>query len=215
LSPRSASVAREQLDDGALVAQAQRGDDLAQQALIQRYRRLALARCRGYYLPGGDTDDIVQEALIGLYKAVRDYRSDRQTSFRGFAEVCITRQILTAVKAAGRRKHQPLNHYVSISRPRVEDPLGRELERLLGDRRVDDPAERVVADGDALAAGHRLFSVLSGFEVDVLRLFVAGQSYQEIGALLGRQVKSIDNALQRIKRKLVTSDVAANELALP
>ncbi len=198
MSPRSAIVALESLQDDALVARAQEGDDLAQQALIQRYRRLACARGRGYYLPGGDADDIVQEALIGLYKAVRDYRSDRQASFRGFAEVCITRQIMTAVKTAGRRKHQPLNHYVSISGP----PEEGSLERMLDDHHAADPADHVVADGDAAAVGRRVASVLSGFEVDVLRLFVAGQSYQEIGTLLGRQVKSVDNALQRIKRKV-------------
>ena len=202
MSPRTAIVALENLHDDALVARAQQGDDLAQQALIQRYRRLACARGRGYFLPGGDADDIVQEALIGLYKAVRDYRSDRQASFRGFAEVCITRQIMTAVKTAGRRKHQPLNHYVSISRPPEEGSVEGVLERMLDHHHAADPADRVVADGEAAAVGRRLASVLSGFEVDVLRLFVAGQSYQEIGNLLGRQVKSVDNALQRIKRKL-------------
>lgn len=201
MSPRSAIAALESLHDDALVAKAQDGDDLAQQALVQRYRRLACARGRGYYLPGGDADDIVQEALIGLYKAVRDYRSDREASFRGFAEVCITRQIMTAVKTAGRRKHQPLNHYVSISRPR-EGSVEGDLERILDDHHAADPADHVVADREAAAVGQRVASVLSGFEVDVLRLFVAGQSYQEIGALLGHQVKSVDNALQRIKRKL-------------
>ncbi len=202
MSPRSAIAALESLHDEPLVAKAQEGDDLAQQALIQRYRRLACARGRGYYLPGGDADDVVQEALIGLYKAVRDYRSDRQTSFRGFAEVCITRQIMTAVKTAGRRKHQPLNSYVSIFRPREEGVLESDLERVLDDPGAVDPADHVVADRDAAAVGQRVGSVLSGFEAEVLRLFVAGQSYQEIGSLLNRQVKSVDNALQRIKRKL-------------
>ena len=214
MSPRSGVVDLESLHDDALVARAQAGDDLAQQALIQRYRRFASARSRGYYLPGGDADDIVQEALIGLYKAVRDFRSDRQTSFRGFAEVCITRQVLTAVKTAGRRKHQPLNHYVSISRPRGEGAGECELERILDDHHAQDPAECVVADGDAAAVDQQVASVLSGFEVDVLRLFVAGESYQEIGALLGRQVKSVDNALQRIKRKLSDRAPGAARLAL-
>jgi RNA polymerase sporulation-specific sigma factor len=199
----------ESLQDDALVAMAQQGDDLAQQALIQRYHRLACARGRRYYLPGGDADDVVQEALIGLYKAVRDYRSDRQASFRGFAEVCITRQIMTAVKTAGRRKHQPLNSYVSIFRPREEGSLEVDLEHVLDDHHAVDPADHVVADTDAAAVRQRVASVLSGFEVDVLRLFVAGQSYQEIGAVLGRQVKSVDNALQRIKRKLSEHGVDA------
>jgi RNA polymerase sporulation-specific sigma factor len=215
LSPRSGVVALESLHDDALVTRAQEGDDLAQQALIQRYRRLASSRTRGYYLPGGDADDIVQEALIGLYKAVRDYRSDRQASFRGFAEICITRQVLTAVKTAGRRKHQPLNHYVSISLPRDEDPDECDLERVLvAHQVVGDPADHVVADGDAADVDQRVASVLSGFEVDVLKLFVAGESYQEIGALLGRQVKSVDNALQRIKRKLAERAPRGARLAL-
>lgn len=214
MSPRSGVVDLESLHDDALVARAQAGDDLAQQALIQRYRRFASTRSRGYYLPGGDTDDIVQEALIGLYKAVRDYRGDRQASFRGFAEVCITRQVLTAVKTAGRRKHEPLNHYVSISRPRGEETNESELERILDDHHAQDPAECVVADRDAAAVDQRVASVLSGFEVDVLRLFVAGESYQEIGALLGRQVKSVDNALQRIKRKLSDRVRSGARLAL-
>jgi len=188
---------------------AQQGDDLAQQALIRRYHRLACARGRRYYLPGGDADDVAQEALIGLYKAVRDYRSDRQASFRGFAEVCITRQIMTAVKTAGRRKHQPLNSYVSIFRPREEWSLEADLELVLDDHHAVDPADHVVADTDAAAVRQRVASVLSGFEVEVLRLFVAGQSYQEIGAALGRQAKSVDNALQRIKRKLSETGVDA------
>lgn len=214
MSSRSGVVELENLHDEALVARAQAGDDLAQQALIQRYRRFASTRTRGYYLPGGDGDDIVQEALIGLYKAVRDYRSDRQASFRGFAEVCITRQIHTAIKTAGRRKHEPLNHYVSISRSRGEEANDVELERILDDHHALDPAESVVADGDAATVDQGMASVLSGFEVDVLRLFVAGESYQEIGALLGRQVKSVDNALQRIKRKLSDRAPSAARLAL-
>ena len=214
MSPRSGVVELEGLHDDGLVARAQAGDDLAQQALIQRYRRFASTRSRGYYLPGGDADDMVQEALIGLYKAVRDYRSDRQASFRGFAEVCITRQIQSAVKTAGRRKHEPLNHYVSISRSRGEEANECELERMLDDHHAQDPAESVVADGDAAAVDQGMASVLSGFEVDVLRLFVAGESYQEIGALLGRQVKSVDNALQRIKRKLSDGAPSVARLAL-
>lgn len=193
---------------------AQQGDDLAQQALIERYRRFASWRSRGYYLPGGDDDDIVQEALIGLYKAVRDYRSDQRTSFRSFAQVCITRQIQTAVKTAGRRKHEPLNYYVSISRSGDAEHFDHELERILDDHHVLDPAERVVAHGDSVAVEQRMASVLSGFEVEVLRLFAAGESYQEIGKLLGRQAKSVDNALQRIKRKLSDRAPSASNLAL-
>ncbi len=200
MSPRSGNAALDHLDDDALAVRAQQGNDLAQQALIQRYRRFASSRGRGYYIPGGDVDDIVQEALIGLYKAVRDYQPDRQASFRAFAELCITRQIRSAVKAARRYKHQPLNHYVSISSPRREESTEPVAERLVDDRA--DPAEDVIAVASARAVEATVASVLSGFEIDVLRLFVTGQTYEEIGARLGRRVKSIDNALQRIKRKL-------------
>ncbi|MDQ3306058.1 MAG: sigma-70 family RNA polymerase sigma factor [Actinomycetota bacterium] len=203
MSPRSGTAALDHLDDDALAIRAQQGDDLAQQALIQRYRRFASYHGRGYYLPGGDADDIVQEALIGLYKAIRDYRPHHRTSFQVFAELCITRQIHTAVKAARRFKHQPLNQYVSISRPRPEGSYEPVADRLIDNHA--DPADDVVAVASAQAVDATMATMLSGFEIDVLRLFVSGQSYEEIGTLLGRQVKSIDNALQRIKRKLSRS----------
>ena len=199
---RSATVELDHLTDDDLAARAQEGSDPAQQALIQRYRRFASAKGRGYYIAGGDADDIAQEALIGLYKAVRDYRSDRQASFRVFAELCITRQIMTAIKTARRRKHQPLNQYVSISPARGEEPPESFAEHLLRDHRTADPADDVVADDRAQAVERAMEAMLSGFEVDVLRLFLEGQTYQEIGAVLGRHPKSVDNALQRIKRKL-------------
>jgi len=152
---------------------------------------------------GADFDDIEQEGMIGLYKAVRDFRDDRQASFRAFAELCITRQIITAIKTATRQKHQPLNQYVSISGVRgTDDPGERTVERLLDDHNVADPAEEVVCSERMGAMRDSMAKLLSGLEVDVLRLYVEGRSYQEIGDELGRHVKSIDNALQRIKRKL-------------
>jgi RNA polymerase sporulation-specific sigma factor len=156
---------------------------------------------------GGDADDIEQEALIGLYKAVRDYRADRTSSFRAFAELCITRQIITAIKTATRYKHQPLNAYVSITgTPRSDDEPGnaRTVDDLVDDRRLADPCEQIVSAERMAALRGAMSELLSGLEVDVLRLFVAGKSYQEIGEELGRHVKSIDNALQRIKRKVDT-----------
>lgn len=210
MSPRSGTAAVDHLDDDDLAIRAQQGNDLAQQALIQRYRRFASFRGRGYYIPGGDADDIVQEALIGLYKAVRDYRPDREASFCVFAELCITRQIRTAVKTAQRRKHQPLNSYVSISRPRPEDSTEVAVEGLVDDH--SDPADDVIAADDARAVDRAVAAMLSGFEIDVLRLFVAGQSYQEIGAVLGRRVKAVDNALQRVKRKLSSDSTDRTEL---
>ena len=173
-------------------------------------------RDRGYFLVGGDSDDIEQEALIGLYKAIRDYQVDRQASFRAFAELCITRQIITAIKTATRQKHQPLNQYVSISGVRgSDDPGERSVEDLLTLHHGADPADQVLSGERLASLRTSMAELLSGLEVDVLRLYVEGKSYQEIGAQLGRHVKSIDNALQRIKRKLDTRLQAdAAELAL-
>src|SRR5437868_1498948 len=189
--------------DDDLAVKAQGGDRSAQQVLIERYRRFARAKGRGYFLVGGDSDDIEQEALIGLYKAIRDYQVERQASFRAFAELCITRQIITAIKTATRQKHQPLNQYVSISGVRGGDEPGeRSVEDLLHAHHGSDPADDVVSGERMSSMRASMADMLSGLEVDVLRLYVEGKSYQEIGEQLGRHVKSIDNALQRIKRKL-------------
>lgn len=213
---RLGTAALDHLTDDDLAARSQEGNDLAQQALIQRYRRFASAKGRGFYIAGGDDDDIDQEALIGLYKAVRDYRNDRQASFRVFAELCINRQIMTAIKTAQRRKHQPLNQYVSLSPVPDEEALDRIVERLLGDHHAADPAEDVMADDDAQAVDRALAAALSPFEVDVVRLFLQGRSYQEIGVTLDRDPKAVDNALQRAKRKLGSSDIGLSpEVAAP
>jgi RNA polymerase sporulation-specific sigma factor len=191
------------LGDDVLVDRFQNGDQDALHTLIERYRRFARAKGRGYFLVGGDADDIEQEALIGLYKAVRDYRPDHQASFRAFAELCITRQIITAIKTATRQKHQPLNQYLSISGVRgSDDPGERSVEELLHTHHESDPADAVVSGERMDAMRSSMARMLSALEVDVLRLYVEGKSYQEIGEQLGRHVKSIDNALQRIKRKL-------------
>jgi RNA polymerase sporulation-specific sigma factor len=191
------------LADDTLVARYRLGDVEALDALLERYRRFVRSKARGYFLVGADFDDIEQEGMIGLYKAVRDFRDDRQASFRAFAELCITRQIITAIKTATRQKHQPLNQYVSISGVRGgDDPSERNVERLLDDHNVADPADEVVSGERMGAMRDSMARLLSGLEVDVLRLYVEGRSYQEIGEELGRHVKSIDNALQRIKRKL-------------
>lgn len=201
MSPRPATAALDELHDDDLVALAQQGDDLAQQALIQRYRGFACSKGRGYFIAGGDDDDIVQEALIGLYKAVRDYQPDRPSSFRAFAELCITRQLLTAIKTARRQKHWPLNQYVSISAER-DEPGEPSVEHLLADAGPSDPADHVVGGEDARATGQAVAAMLSRLEAEVLRLLVEGKSYEEIGAQVGRRAKSVDNALQRIKRKV-------------
>jgi RNA polymerase sporulation-specific sigma factor len=189
--------------DEDLAGRYQQGDLDALNVLLERYRRFARAKARSYFLVGADSDDIEQEGMIGLYKAARDFRSDRQSSFRAFAELCITRQVITAIKAATRQKHQPLNQYVSISGVRGgDDPGERSVEDLLDDHRIADPADEVVSRERMASMRRSMAEMLSGLEVDVLRLYVQGKSYQEIGNRLGRHVKSIDNALQRIKRKL-------------
>jgi RNA polymerase sporulation-specific sigma factor len=206
--------------DDQLAAEFQAGSQDSLQVLIERYRRFARARARSYFLVGGDADDVEQEALIGLYKAARDFRPQHQASFRAFAELCITRQIITAIKTATRQKHQPLNQYVSISGVRGSDDPGEcSVEELLHDHHGADPSDRVVADERFTAMRTSMQEMLSELEVDVLRLYVEGKSYQEIGEHLGRHVKSIDNALQRIKRKLEghlseRAEADAAELAL-
>jgi RNA polymerase sporulation-specific sigma factor len=203
LSLRTDSGPGLDLPDDELVARFHSGDSCALNVLLQRYRRFARAKSRTYFLVGADADDIEQEGLIGLYKAARDFRPDRQSSFRAFAELCITRQVITAIKTATRHKHQPLNQYVSISATRSDDePNDRLVERLLGSDEASDPAEQTVSKERMEDMRRSMAQMLSALEVDVLRLYVEGKSYLEISERLGRHVKSIDNALQRIKRKV-------------
>jgi RNA polymerase sigma-H factor len=201
---RLETLALTDLMDDDLVARFQDGDTQALEVLLQRYRRFARAKARGYFLIGADSDDIEQEGMIGLFKAVRDFRSDRQASFRAFAELCITRQIITAIKTATRQKHQPLNSYVSLSgTPSSNDESSeRTVEEVLEARGLTDPADVVVSMENMSSMRRSMAEMLSGLEVEVLGLYVEGKSYQEIAVSLGRHVKSIDNALQRIKRKL-------------
>ncbi|MDQ1697078.1 MAG: polymerase sporulation-specific sigma factor [Frankiaceae bacterium] len=189
--------------DEELVAAAKAGDDRALATLLDKYRGFARSKAHSYFLVGADREDIIQEGMIGLYKAVRDFNPDLQTSFRAFAELCITRQVITAIKTATRQKHGPLNNYVSFSRPVLTDDEG---ERCLGDMlpvmAVSDPADLVISAERIRALQEHFDTVLSDLEAEVLRLYVDGKSYQEIAEVLKRHVKSIDNALQRIKRKL-------------
>ena len=216
--PATAAAELSEQSDEVLALSFQAGDSLALEVLIQRYRRFARAKTRSYFLVGADADDVEQEGMIGLYKAARDYRNDRQASFRAFAELCVTRQVISAIKAATRQKHQPLNRYVSISGVRgSDDPSEGAVEELLDDHRAADPADEVVSQEQIAAIRRSMAESLSTLEVEVLRLYVEGKSYNEIGSHLGRQVKSIDNALQRIKRKLdhhMTPDEEDADLAL-
>jgi RNA polymerase sporulation-specific sigma factor len=194
----------DRLPDLELLARFQAGSQDALGALLDRYRRFARSKARTYFLVGSDREDVEQEAMIGLYKAARDFRPEHDASFRSFAELCITRQILTAIKAATRQKHQALNQYVSLSAERTgDDGSERSMEEVLQLHRDDaDPADELVTAERYGDMRRRLLEVLSAFEVDVLRLYAEGRSYQEIGERLDRHVKSIDNAVQRIKRKV-------------
>ncbi len=189
--------------DEELVARVRGGDDRAIETLLTRYRHYARAKARTYFLAGADREDIVQEGMIGLYKAVRDFDGTKNASFRGFAELCITRQIITAIKTATRHKHAPLNSYVSLNRPLGgDDPEAPHLEEIMVSRTIDDPADLLVSSEELARIQTSMADTLSGLESDVLHLYMDGKSYLEIADVLGRHVKSIDNALQRIKRKL-------------
>lgn len=190
-------------EDEDLVALARRGDEKALEALLTRYRHYARAKARAYFLAGADKDDIIQEGMIGLFKAVRDFESSHGIAFRAFAELCITRQIITAIKTATRQKHIPLNSYVSLNKPLTQESGDeRTMMDSLGGAEMVDPAELVVSAEEIASIREVLARVLSDLETNVLHLYMEGKSYQEIAAALGRHVKSIDNALQRIKRKL-------------
>jgi RNA polymerase sporulation-specific sigma factor len=190
-------------DDDALVAAAREGDEGALVELLTKYRGFARAKARSYFLVGADHEDIVQEGMIGLYKAVRDFNGEMQSSFRAFAELCITRQIITAIKTATRQKHGPLNSYVSFSRPVGSDEDGdRTLADVLPMPASADPCDLVISADRIRAMQEHFDQALSDLEAEVLRLYVDGKSYVEIAEMLDRHVKSVDNALQRIKRKL-------------
>lgn len=187
----------------ALVAAAQAGDEGASRALLERYRGFVRCKARSFFLAGADREDVIQEGMIGLYKAIRDYDPSRQASFRSFAELCVTRQLITAIKTASRQKHLPLNSYVSLSKSAsVEEDGERLLSDILAAREVCDPAELVIAAWETASIRKGFTEALSPLEADVLRLYVDGRSYVEIAERLDRHVKSVDNALQRVKRKM-------------
>jgi RNA polymerase sporulation-specific sigma factor len=191
--------------DDDLCARFQAGDTQALDTLLTRYRRFARAKARGYFLVGADADDLEQEGLIGLFKAARDFRPDRQSSFRAFAELCVKRQVITAIKTATRLKHKPLNGYVSISPGAVapgNDADESSLEELLRDHWTADPADEVVNDDRLSKVRQSIIELLSSLEVEVLRLYAGGASYAEISEQLNRHTKAVDNAIQRIKRKV-------------
>jgi RNA polymerase sporulation-specific sigma factor len=198
--------AQRELEDLQLVLKARNGSGEALEALIRRYTGFVRLKASSYFLAGGDGDDLIQEGLIGLYKAVRDFRPDKETSFRSFAELCVTRQIITAIKTATRFKHAPLNSYVSFSHtPAGQDGEG---ECTLGDAlpgpRVHDPAVCVISTEELQSLVFCLGTGLSQLESDALRLYLEGDSYERMADKLECDTKTIDNALQRVKRKVLT-----------
>ena len=191
-----------ELEDHELVARSRRGDERCLESLLARYRNLARSKARTYFLAGSDKEDVAQEAMIGLYKAIRDFDEEQATPFRAFAELCISRQIMTAIKTANRHKHQPLNASVSLDAPVASEDADRSVGETLVAPAVSDPAELIVSAEEIEAIRDTMRQKLTQLESDVLRLYIAGKSYEEIAAVLGNHVKSIDNALQRTKRKL-------------
>ncbi|MSX02529.1 MAG: RNA polymerase sporulation sigma factor SigH [Actinobacteria bacterium] len=194
-----------QVDDGYLIALAKQGDPAAYDRLVRRYHGFVRLKASSYFIAGGDSDDLMQEGLVGLYKAIRDYRTDRQSSFRNFAELCITRQIITAVKTATRNKHVPLNQYVSFATTPAGASEGEStLEEMLPGSTVHDPANQVISTEELRSLVDCLASTLSELESRVLALYLDGRSYEEIGGLMECDTKTVDNALQRVKRKVGT-----------
>lgn len=188
--------------DEEVVHFAKNGDKKAQEYLINKYKNFVRAKARSYFLIGADREDIIQEGMIGLYKAIRDFRQDKLSSFRAFAELCITRQIITAIKTATRQKHIPLNSYVSLNKPIYDEESDRTLLDVLSGTRVSDPEELIISREELVNMESKIGEVLSGLEWEVLKSYLDGKSYQEIACDLDRHAKSIDNALQRVKRKL-------------
>ena len=190
------------LSDESIVEMSHLGDVSAEEYLLDKYKNFVRSKARSYFLVGADHEDIVQEGMIGLYKAIRDYRPDKLSSFRAFAELCITRQIITAIKTATRQKHIPLNNYVSLNKPLYDEESDRTLLDVIVEGRMSDPEELIINMENVGNIRTKINEVLSGLEQEVLNAYLDGKSYQEIAEALGRHVKSIDNALQRVKRKL-------------
>lgn len=193
-----------QVEDGYLIALAKRGNADAYDRLVRRYYGFVRLKASSYFLAGGDSDDLIQEGLVGLYKAIRDYRTDRESSFRNFAELCITRQIITAVKTATRNKHTPLNQYVSFSSTPAGSSSDVEptLDEMIAGSTVHDPVNQVISSEELRALVACISTSLSELESRVLSLYLDGRSYEEVGQRLGCDCKTVDNALQRVKRKV-------------
>ncbi len=193
----------ENMSDEEIVLDAKdNSNTIALDYLINKYRNFVRAKARSYFLIGADREDIIQEGMIGLYKAIRDFRTDKLSSFRAFAELCVTRQIITAIKTATRQKHIPLNSYVSLNKPIYDEDSDRTLLDVLSGSKISDPEDMVISREEFIDIEEKMGEILSDLEWKVLMAYLDGKSYQEIAVELERHVKSIDNALQRVKRKL-------------
>lgn len=191
-----------EVDEDIIVKHAKDGNTKFMEILIDRYKKFIQLKSKSYFLIGADREDIYQEGLIGLYKAVRDYNSQKLSTFKSFAELCITRQIITAIKAATRQKHIPLNTYISLNKPVYDGESDKTLLDVMESLKISDPEELFVDREQIIEIEHHVTQSLSKYEKIVLHYYIIGRSYQQIACLLNRQPKSIDNAIQRIKRKL-------------
>ena len=191
------------MTDEQVVILAQETDGPALEYLLNKYKNFVRTKARSYFLIGADHEDIVQEGMIGLYKAIRDYKAERLSSFRAFAELCVTRQIITAIKTATRQKHIPLNSYISLNKPIYEEDSDRTLLEVITEEGMSNPEEMIIDREDLSVIEGKIGQMLSDLEKDVLVRYMEGKSYVEIADEMHRHVKSIDNALQRIKRKLL------------
>ncbi|HHV46387.1 MAG TPA: RNA polymerase sporulation sigma factor SigH [Tissierellia bacterium] len=190
------------MEDEDIVEEAKTGNPYAMEYLISKYKNFVKVKARAYFLIGADKEDIIQEGMIGLYKATRDYDRDKLTSFKAFAELCITRQIITAIKTATRQKHIPLNSYISLNKPIYDEESDRTLLDVVSEIKITDPEELIISSEELCSMESKIVELLSDLEWEVLMAYLDGKSYQEIAKELRRHVKSIDNALQRVKRKL-------------
>ena len=196
------SIDNSQQDEYDIVLKASKGDKIALEYIIKKYRNYVKAKAKSYFLIGADKEDIIQEGMIGLYKAVRDFDASKTNSFKGFADICITRQIITAIKTATRQKHIPLNSYISLNKPVYDEESERTLLDIIATSIVTDPEELIISKEELKHIESKMNELLSDLELQVVEYYLNGKSYQYIADKLKRDVKSIDNALQRVKRKL-------------
>jgi len=211
--PYESYEAFENMLDEDIVTEAQQNNNaLAQDYLLHKYKNFVRAKARSYFLIGAEREDIIQEGMIGLYKAIRDFKNDKQASFRAFAELCVTRQIITAIKTATRQKHIPLNSYVSLNKPIYEEDSDRTLLDVISGVKVANPEDMVISREEFADIESKMNDILSDLEWQVLMSYLDGKSYQEIAVDLNRHVKSIDNALQRVKRKLEKYVLSTGEI---